>query len=230
MMPLLLVLPVAAVVVVLLVALAQEEVLQEVLLRLELHRPGSAQARLHLHEDQHLDVPALLVDGLLDGVPGAQVVVALPVHCLGVLFPPIDIRRVLRYGQCDSVVSEGLCCIRGRSTLVQSLLVVRLSTGSLLHVCVHVGICLLASCTLCRWSSCGRRGCCCFDLTFIGLRPCRWIDVVVDVLGPSRGMPKLVYAVHHGVLERRCATACGGFSRRVVRICRPITRLMAQQT
>ena len=142
--------PVAVVVVVLLVALAQEEVLQEVLLRLELHRPGSARARLHLHGDQHLDVPALLVDGLLDGVPGAQVVVALPVHCLGVVFLPIGIRRVLRYDQCGSVVLEGPCYIRGRSTPVQSLLVVRLSTGSLVAVCAHVCMYLLASCSLCR--------------------------------------------------------------------------------
>ena len=151
MMPLLLaVLPVAAVVVVLLVALAQEEVLQEVLLRLELRRPGSVQARLHRHVGQHLDVPALLVDGLLDGVHRAQVEVALPVHCLGVVSPPIGIRRVLRYGQCGSVVSEGPWHIQGMSTPVQNLLVVRLSTDSLVAVCARVYTCLLASCSLCR--------------------------------------------------------------------------------
>ena len=96
-MPLLLAAPpVAAVEVVPLVARAQEEVLQEVLLQLELHRPGSAQARLHLHEDQHLDVPALLVDGLPVGARVAQVGVARLVHCLGVVFVPIGIRRVFR--------------------------------------------------------------------------------------------------------------------------------------
>ena len=95
MMPLLLVLPVAAVVVVLLDVWAQEEVLPVVLQRLALHRPGSVRARLHLHQDQHLGVPALREDGLLDGVPGAQVVVAPPVHCLGVVLLPIDTRRVL---------------------------------------------------------------------------------------------------------------------------------------
>ena len=150
MMLLLLVLPVAAVVVVLPVALAQEEVPQVVLLVLALHRLDSVQARLHLRWDLHLDVPALLVDELLVGVPVAQVVVALLVHCLDVVLLPIDIRRVLRYVQCVSVVSEGLCCILGRSTPVQSPLVVRLSTGSLLHVCVHVGTCLLATCSLCK--------------------------------------------------------------------------------
>ena len=95
-MPLLLaVLPVAAMVVVLLVALAQEEVLQEVLLQVVPHHLDSTLARLHVHQDRHLGVLALLVDGLLDGVPGAQVVVAPPVHCLGVVLLPIGIRRLL---------------------------------------------------------------------------------------------------------------------------------------
>ena len=81
-------------VVVLLAALAQEEVLQEVLLQVVPHHLGSALARLHVHQDRHLGVLALLVDGLLDGVPGAQVEVAPPVHCLGVVFLPIDTRQV----------------------------------------------------------------------------------------------------------------------------------------
>ena len=87
-------LPVAAMVVVLLAALAQEEVLQEVLLQVVPHHLDSTLARLHVHQDRHLGVLALLVDGLLDGAPGAQVEVALPVHCLGVVFLPIDTRQV----------------------------------------------------------------------------------------------------------------------------------------
>ena len=94
MMLLLLVLPVAVVVVVLRAALAQEEVLQEVLLQVVPHRLDSTLARLHVHQDRHLGVQALLVDGRLDGVPGAQVEVAPPVHCLGVVFLPIDTRQV----------------------------------------------------------------------------------------------------------------------------------------
>ena len=94
MLLLLVVVPVAAMVVVLLAALAQEEVLQEVLLQVVPHHLGSALARLHVHQDRHLGVLALLVDGLLDGVPGAQVEVAPPVHCLGVVFLPIDTRQV----------------------------------------------------------------------------------------------------------------------------------------
>ena len=41
---------------------------------------------------------------------------------------------------------------------------------------------------------------------------------------------ELVYALHHGVLERRGASVCGVISPIVVRIRVPITRLMAQQT
>ena len=54
--------------------------------------------------------------------------------------------------------------------------------------------------------------------------------MVVDVLGPSQEMSKLVNALSHGVLERRGAIACGGISPIVVRTIRPITRPMAQQT
>ena len=110
---LLVVLPVEVVVVVLLVAPALEEVLQEVLLRPELRRLGSVQARLRQHEDQHLGVPALLVDGRLVGVLGAQVEVALPARCLGVVFLPIGTRQVLRYDQCGLGVSVASCCILG---------------------------------------------------------------------------------------------------------------------
>ena len=147
---LLVALPVAAMVVVLLAALAQEEVLQEVLLQVVPHHLDSALARLHVHQDRHLGVLALLVDGLLDGVPGAQVEVAPPVHCLGVVFLPIDTRLVPSYAQCGSVVSEGPWHTQGMSTPVQSLLVVRLSTGSLVRVCAHVGTCLHVVCSLCK--------------------------------------------------------------------------------
>ena len=149
MLLLLVVLPVAAMVVVLLAALAQEEVLQEVLLQVVPHHLDSALARLHVHQDRHLGVLALLVDGLLDGVPGAQVVVAPPVHCLGAVFLPIDIRRVLWYGQCGSAVSEGPCYNQGRSTPAQSPLVVRPSIGSLHFVYARVGTCLRAVCSPC---------------------------------------------------------------------------------
>ena len=94
------VLPVAAMEVVLLAALAQEEVLQEVLLQVVPHHLDSTLARLHVHQDLHLGVLALLVDGLLDGGHGAQVEVALPVHCRGVVFLPIDTRQVPCCAQC----------------------------------------------------------------------------------------------------------------------------------
>ena len=54
--------------------------------------------------------------------------------------------------------------------------------------------------------------------------------MVVDVLGPSQEMSKLVDASSNGVLERRGAIAGGGISPLVVRAIRSITRPMAQQT
>ena len=131
------VLPVAAVVVVLPVALAQEEVLQGVLLQVVPHHLDLILARLRVHQDRHLDVLALLVDGLLDGAPGAQVEVALPVHCLDVVSVPIGIRQVLRYVQCGLVVVEESCCIQGRSTPVQNLLEVRLPAAT--ELCPAIG-------------------------------------------------------------------------------------------
>ena len=146
----LMMLPVAVMVVLLLVAPALGEVLQEVLPRPELRRLDSVQAHLLQHEDQRLVVPALHVDGLRVGVLGAQVEVAPPVHCLGVLFLPIGIRRVRLYVQCGLAVAEVSCCNRGRSTPVQNLPVVRLSTGSLGFVCVHAYTYLLSFCSLDR--------------------------------------------------------------------------------
>ena len=53
--------------------------------------------------------------------------------------------------------------------------------------------------------------------------------MVVDVLGPIQGMPKLAYALPHGVVKRRGTAAGGGISPRVVHVIRLITRPMTQQ-
>ena len=121
-------------------SLALVEVLQVVLLRPELRRLGLVQARLHQRGDQHLDVPALLVDGLPVGARAAQVEVARLVHSLDGLSVPIGIRRVLRCGQRGFVVAEASCCIQGRTTPVQNLPGLCLSTGSLVVVYARVYI------------------------------------------------------------------------------------------